>query len=177
MFVIAGPPGCGKSTQVECLVGQGYGSASAGELLRQQASPEILAHMTMGELVDMDYTNALIAQALTHLTNSHGDAKVIIDGFPRAVEQAQWLLEEYGANLEHYVLLMASEATLMERLSGRGRDDDKYLAIQKRLEIFRNNIGPLLEYLSSQEIEIHKINAEQASETIAGDIKRALHLA
>ena len=177
MFIIAGPPGCGKSTQVQLFVDEGYGTVSAGELLRQHASPEIMAQISRGELVDIDYTNSLIAQALEHLANSHGDGRVVLDGFPRVLEQARWLLEEREVILDAYVLLMADEYVLMQRLSERSRADDQFQAIQQRLELFRRNIAPLMDYLATQRVDIHEINAEQSTASIAADIRRALNLA
>ena len=177
MFIIAGPPGCGKSTQVQLFADEGYGTASAGGLLRRNASPDVMAQISRGELVDIAYTNSLIGQALDRLTASHGDGRVVLDGFPRALEQARWLLEERGVVLDGYILLMADERVLMQRLSERSRDDDQFQAIQQRLEIFRHNTTPLLEYLTAQQIGIHEINAEQSTASIAADIRRALSLA
>ena len=176
MFAIAGPPGSGKSTQLQVFSSAGYGIASIGDLLRQHAPPNVLAQISCGQLVDLDYTNSLMDQALTHLRTSHGDTRVVLDGFPRAVYQAQWLLEEYRAPLAQYVVLMAPEAILLERLMARGRNDDNHEAIQNRLNVFVHNMPLLLDYLNSQRVEIYKINAEQSTNSITKDIKEALKL-
>ena len=176
MFAIAGPPGSGKSTQLQAFRSAGYGIASAGTLLRQHAPADVLAQMTQGRLVDINYTNSLMNEALVRLRTSHGDTRVVLDGFPRAVQQAKWLLEEYRAPLTHYIVLMAPEAALLERLIGRGRDDDNHEAIQSRFDAFAQNMPSLLDYLNSQRVEICKISAEQSVDTITRKIQEALKL-
>ena len=116
MLVIAGPPGCGKSTQVQLLAKAGYGTASAGELLRTHAPANILAQINKGEIVDIDYTNSLVGQALAQLTDDYGPDKIVLDGFPRAVGQATWLLEDYQAKIKTYILLSGDSAIFQQRL-------------------------------------------------------------
>ena len=177
MYSLAGPPGCGKSTQVDLLKQQGYGATSAGGLLREHASEEVIKQMLRGELADHNYTNSLIGQALDLLLESHGNQRIILDGYPRAVEQARWLLEDYQANLEAYLLLVASDQCLIGRLTNRQRVDDQTGVITRRIEVYKKNIKPLLNYYQQHGIPVYEINAEQGVEAIFNDVRKVLKLA
>ena len=176
MIVIAGAPGCGKSTQVELLTKLGYQAVSASRVLRQNASEKVLAQMARGELVDIDYTNQLIGRALDKLSAEFGYGRIVLDGFPRALAQAVWLLETYPAKLTTYVLLEASRATLKTRLGQRQRADDHPDAIDRRLDLFTQNTQPLLDYLTNQQIVVLRISAEQSVAAIAAEIRTKLEL-
>src|SRR6476660_1363675 len=91
MIVFFGPAGAGKSVQGQMLAArQGWRWLSAGQLLRDTRDPELFAQMQTGGLVDPAKVNALMGDAIARATNIN---RVIIDGFPRQMAQAEWLVE------------------------------------------------------------------------------------
>ncbi len=174
MYSLTGGPGTGKSTQVEFLQKEGCVSVSAGGLLRQRAPKDIVDRMLEGELADNDYTNLLIGQALDEFLKTQPDCKIILDGYPRVVVQAHWLMETYRADLKACIFLKASEECLFERLSSRNRADDQVEAIRRRLDIYRQNIGYLLDYYRQIGVSIYEIDAERSIDEIHQDIRGVL---
>lgn len=174
MYSLAGPPGSGKSTHVQALVVDGMIPVSAGTLLRQQAPADILAEMNRGRLANHDYTNSLIKQALDGLVREHGWEKIILDGYPRAVIQARWFLEDYGARLQKCLLLRAPDEFLIQNLLSRGRADDVRDSIQNRLTIFKENTAEVLTYYATKGIPVVEISADQPLEDVLEDIRRVL---
>ena len=176
MYSLTGGPGTGKSTQVELLQEKGRISVSAGGLLRQRAPKDIVDRMLKGELADNDYTNLLIGQALDEFLKTQPNCKIILDGYPRVVVQARWLIEIYRADLQACIFLKASEECLFERLSSRHRADDQAEAIRRRLDIYGQNIGHLLDYYRQVGVPIYEIDAERSIDEIHQDIGRVLKL-
>jgi adenylate kinase len=100
IILLMGAPGSGKGTQSSILESQfGFTCISTGAMLRQEARQDTPAGfrlrqtMASGELVD-DATvcGAVASQIRTLTAQSRGaNANLIIDGFPRTVEQAKCL--------------------------------------------------------------------------------------
>ncbi|MCY3804548.1 MAG: nucleoside monophosphate kinase [Candidatus Saccharibacteria bacterium] len=178
MYSITGPPGSGKSTQVEILANQGWQVIGAGSLLRQYAPSEILDNITKGNLANNDYTNQLIGQRIDQLRRQGiSDNQLILDGYPRVLVQAQWLLQTYKAQLKTCLFLEASEEVLIKRLLLRGRTDDTQSSIKKRFQIYNQSMSEVIGYFQTLNIEITQINADQSIEAIAQEIKGVLSFA
>ena len=99
VFVLGGP-GSGKGTQCEQLVSKyGFTHFSAGDLLRAEVASgsdqgkELEAIMKEGKLVPSRVTIGLLKKAIA---TSDG-TKFLIDGFPRALDQAEMFEEEVCA--------------------------------------------------------------------------------
>ena len=120
MILFFGPVGAGKSTQAELLVDRfGYNWISTGKMFRETTDPEMIAYLKTGKLVSDEQTEKLVAETFTDLDLSN----VILDGFPRNVNQAQWLRKQnYAIDLGIVIELDADEA--VARMQQRGRDDD-----------------------------------------------------
>ena len=174
MYSLAGPPGSGKSTHVKALAADGFVAISAGQILRQLASPEVIEQMNKGQMVDYAYTNSLMAQGLNKLRTQYRQADILLDGYPRADVQAAWLIEEYGAKLRACVILDADNDFLTANLLRRGRSDDRKEAIEKRIQIFRKNVEPLIEYYQRKGISVHRIPSNQPLEKVLADIRGVL---
>ncbi len=152
-IVFIGPPGAGKGTQAERLV-ETYRLAhlSTGDMLRaaRDAQTEVGRkagqYMSRGQLVPDDIILHLIAERLQEPDCRKG---YLLDGFPRTIAQAEALdrmLAEQNTPLDVVLELQVPEAELFERLAGRGRTDDKPEVIQQRLEAYRRQTEPLLDY-------------------------------
>lgn len=159
MIIFFGPAGAGKSVQGQILAARhGWRWLSAGQLLRDSRDPKIIEQMRSGGLVRVEYINSIMSEAIKRAKDID---KVILDGFPRQLEQAQWLVEgdiEHKRDINLAVVLEVPRAELEKRLKLRGRIDDTPDAIEERLNIYRLEIYPILSYLTAQKVKISHID-------------------
>jgi adenylate kinase len=127
-LALFGPPGAGKGTQAKRLAERhGLAHLSTGDLFRAAitaGSPlgeQVSGLLRDGLLVPDDVTNAVVAERLSEL----GHDRFVLDGFPRTVPQAEWLLDHldaHGAPLDAVVALVVPDDRIVGRLSRRRTD-------------------------------------------------------
>ena len=125
-IVLLGPPGVGKGTQAEIIARTtGLPHISSGDLFRENIKNATdlgklaQSFMNKGLLVPDDVTIGMIRDRLSRPDCTAG---ALLDGFPRTTVQAEALeklLAEFGGRVNYVPYIAASEATLVERLSGR----------------------------------------------------------
>ena len=156
-LVLLGPPGAGKGTQAEKLAEKlQIPHLSTGELFRANIGNgtklglEAKRYLDAGDLVPAELTNEMVDD---RLSKSDLDAGFILDGYPRSVQQAQALhdmLERRGIQLDAVLEFRVPEDTLFERLKARGRADDTDDVIRNRMNVYRDETAPLIEYYTSE---------------------------
>jgi len=159
MIIFFGPAGAGKSVQGQMLAARhGWRWLSSGQLLRDTHNPELIAGMATGQLANTDTVNKVMGEALQRAADIK---RVILDGFPRELSQAEWLVAsepEHQRSIGLVVVLEVPRDELFARLKVRGRADDTPEAIEERLAIYRKEIYPILDYLAGQNIRIAHID-------------------
>lgn len=159
MIVFFGPAGAGKSVQGQILAARnGWRWLSAGQLLRDTHDLDVIRQMQTGQLVEPAKVNELMGEAIKR---SHNITRVILDGFPREMSQAKWLVEHkshHGRDIDLVIVLEVPKSELLKRLEVRGRVDDTPDAIDERLKIYRTEIYPILTYLTEQSVNIAHID-------------------
>ena len=125
-LVLMGMPGAGKGTQAARLAERlGVTHLSTGDILREAVKEEtplgLKAKDTIasGKLMPDELIGDMISERLDRADVERG---FILDGFPRTVVQVAILdrvLTQRGVGLDRVVLLGASEAEIVRRLSGR----------------------------------------------------------
>lgn len=159
MIVFFGPAGAGKSVQGQMLAARnGWRWLSAGQMLRDTRDIELLKQMQTGQLVDPEKVNELMGESIKRAENID---RVILDGFPRQMSQAKWLIEHkshHGRDIQLVVVLEVPKSELLKRLEVRGRIDDTPEAIDERLRIYRTEMYPILSYLTEQHVNIVHID-------------------
>jgi len=123
--LLLGAPGVGKGTQAKRLMDEfGIPQISTGDLLREHRRNRtplgMMADelMATGKLVPDDLVNQMVASRLSEPDTHRG---YILDGFPRTLNQAEWL----DAQLVHSTLpvvgisIVVPERILLERITGR----------------------------------------------------------
>jgi adenylate kinase len=134
-IILFGPPGSGKGTQSEKLIGKyGLKHLSTGDLLRSEITRqttlglEAKSIMDRGQLVPDAVVVGMIRSALDANPDANG---FLFDGFPRTVAQSEaldQLLLEKQNEIAVVLALEVSEEELVHRLLNRGltsgRSDD-----------------------------------------------------
>jgi adenylate kinase len=186
--VIFGPPGSGKGTQA-ALVQKSFGMdhLSTGEILRAEVahgSPvghEAARIMAAGDLVPDDLITHIVKR---RLGRAHSPAGVLLDGFPRTVEQAKALdamLAKQGRKVDFVIAIDVPENILVQRLIKRaaaeGRADDNRKAIAERMHEYRTLTEAVLEHYRGRRIRVIEIagvgEVEAVFERIQKELSRA----
>jgi len=185
-IVLLGAPGSGKGTQGERLAERlGVPHVASGELLRAHVAAktalgvEVAGSLARGDLVPDDVVLAVVGEALTGPAAADG---YILDGFPRTraqAERAHELALERGidADAAVYLSLEEDDDVARRRLAGRaggGRVDDADAGvIEHRLQLFHDNMRPILDYYRERGILV-TVDAAQPVETVTEAILAAL---
>jgi len=159
MIVFFGPAGAGKSVQGQILAARmGWRWLSAGQLLRDTKDVDLLHTMHEGKMVPHGTITKIMGEAISKASDIN---QLILDGFPRQLNQAQWLVDsqpDHGRAVKLVVVLEVPREELLKRLAIRGRADDTPDAIDERLSIYRQEMYPILNYVTEQKIPVVHID-------------------
>ena len=125
-IILLGAPGAGKGTQAVLIAEKlGLAHIASGDLFRQeQASGSELgniakSYMEKGQLVPDEVTVKMILGRIAAPDCAKG---ILLDGFPRTLEQAKALdeaLVKEGKSISMVLYIKVSDEELLRRLSGR----------------------------------------------------------
>ncbi|WP_204247157.1 adenylate kinase [Arthrobacter alpinus] len=147
-MLIIGPPGSGKGTQAERIVGElGIVAISTGDIFRANVKGETplgleaKKYMDNGDFVPDSVTNRMVRDRLAQSDVADG---FLLDGYPRTSPQVDELDDILGSadlSLDIVLQLTADDEELVKRLLNRaletGRSDDTESVIRHRLDLYR----------------------------------------
>lgn len=164
MIILFGLAGTGKGTQAKALSEFfGWRTFSVGQVIRDTGKYADLTNN--GNLIPDDDVIKLMTEQIEKATAE--GFNVILDGYPRTEYQAKWLMEHMRDDIEGAIILEVPKEELYERLELRGREDDKSKeAIDRRWDIFEQNIYPILEQLKQHNIPVKKVDGVGAVEDV-----------
>jgi adenylate kinase len=175
-LVFLGPPGSGKGTQARLLSERlGLRAIGMGDILRAAVrgdtplGKQVKQYLHSGQLAPDDLVNEVVADLFRR---EDRPTKFVLDGYPRTLPQAasfEKVLTQAGQSLNCAVLFTVPDEELVRRLGGRrlaeGRVDDMAETVQKRLELYRSNMAPLVEHFRREGL-LHEIDATADVETV-----------
>lgn len=175
MIVFFGQPGAGKTTQGKILAAnQGWCWIAAGQLLRESVDPEITKILKEGKLVSPEVIIELIGGALEKNSDCEN---IIIDGFARCVEQAEWLIDQASAfnrTVDAIIVIDIPKDALIKRLTDRGRSDDTPEVIEQRLNVYNEETHPVLEYFDKRGVKVVHIDGIGTEEEVNARVMKEL---
>lgn len=175
MIILMGVAGAGKSMQGKILADEhGYAWISTGEILRVLVTGRRRQEMLEGKLLS-DTEMVAILDKVFDLIDT--DQEFVLDGFPRTVVQADWLLEQTRRGrfkLTAVIHLTASQEIVRERLVKRARLDDTDEAISKRFQEYNSVTVPIIEHFKHLGVAICEIDAGSSAREVHDAILKCL---
>ena len=152
LFLIIGAPGSGKTTDASMIakMNESIAHYSTGDLLRAEVASgselgkKIDSFISAGNLVPLEIVVGTITSAIKQSSKDF----IIIDGYPRSIEQMTKLDEVLKGDdeieLSAVVEVAVSENTAKERVLGRARGaDDNEQVFYNRMKVFNEPIGEI----------------------------------
>lgn len=168
-----GLPACGKGTQAQYLEQVGYETVPMSEILsglRDPDSPDLVA-------------DEIAIPALSRHVSGMSSTKLLFDGFPRTVSQADFAMDQNGDSIRtRFIVFRVSEEVVLDRLFGpdakdRGRPDDTPEIVRERIALFWKNTDPILNHIKRRAPgTIFEVNGVGSLEEVRDCIFSALGL-
>ena len=181
LFLIIGAPGSGKTTDAEIIAQNNpelISHYSTGDMLRAEAASGseigkiIKERIDNGKLVPVE----IAAQTIITAIQNAPTPVVLVDGYPRSVEQMEalesFLAKTTDVTLKAVIEVVVSEAVAKERVLGRARgadDDEKVFA--HRMEVYIEPLSAIQEFYTQQN-KLHKISGERSVEEVVKEMEQ-----
>jgi adenylate kinase len=176
VIILFGVVGSGKSEQAKRLLAHlDCPYISTSTLLREHLTPERRAAMAAGRLVNDEDIFDLLGPAL--LAAEADKLECILDGAPRSVGQAKWLIDKLKKNevkLTAIIHLKVSKDVVLGRLHNRHREDDQDEIIRQRFADYDQITTPVLDYLEEQGYQVDDVDGEKSPDEVETQIKEVL---
>ena len=174
-IVMLGGPGSGKSTYTEYLIRHfQINHIYPGGMLRKEVEnnteigkrvKEILAK---GQFVPNDIVLDLIKKSVSESPNGY-----VLDGWPRYMQQVRDM-EASNIGVDFAVYLDVSREEVLKRLLARGRADDTEEIINNRIDLYKRETGPVVEYFRDKQGFLEIKAQGDTPENIANNIIRRI---
>ena len=201
-IILLGAPGEGKGTQATRIEEEfGLTHVSTGDIFRRHMRQETpigkkaRSYIKKGQLVPDEVTIELVRTTLEELGNNN----FMLDGFPRNINQAEALGKT--SNIDCVIDISVDFGVLMDRICGRRsclecgytthisvcpdgtcpkcgselvqRMDDKEETVKQRLEVYKNETAPLVEYYTRLG-KLRTVNGMKSPDEVFEEIKKVL---
>ncbi|PAF53359.1 adenylate kinase [Helicobacter sp. 13S00482-2] len=180
LFLIIGAPGSGKTTDAELIAkncSDKIAHYSTGDLLRAEVASGseqgklIESFTSKGNLVPLDIVVSTIIAAIKSTTKE----VILIDGYPRSVEQMEALDNELKSqsdvSLVSVIEVNVSESVARDRVLGRARGaDDNVEVFNNRMKVYTDPLKEIQEFYVQKNI-LKKINGERSIQEIVSEMQ------
>ncbi|NPA04302.1 MAG: adenylate kinase [Epsilonproteobacteria bacterium] len=181
LFLIIGAPGSGKTTDAQMIAKRNSDKIahySTGDLLRAEVAKgtplgaTIASYIDNGKLVPLEIVMDTIKGAIL---NSDKEI-ILIDGFPRSVEQMEALDKMLEQNplikLNSVIEVEVSEDTARERVLGRARGiDDNEEVFNNRMKVYLEPLEAIEKHYQEKGL-LKKIDGERTIDQIVKEMEQ-----
>lgn len=188
ILVVYGPEGSGKGTQAK-LLGERFGLPvyTTGDLVREAAANDKgeIGKRAKKVLLEGKYLpDKDVCRLLSVKFESRLETGFVLDGFPRTLNQAQFLIAELAKSnlkLDRVVYLKLSTAESVNRLLKRKRKvfsssnilHDDPIRVKQRLSVYHKEEKDILQFFRGKDLLL-TINGNQPVEKVYKDILKGL---
>ena len=150
-IIMLGGPGSGKSTYTEYLIKHfNITHIYPGGMLRKEVEKgseigkQVKSIIDRGEFVPNQIVLDLITKKVEQSPQGY-----VLDGWPRYMQQVEDM-EKAEIGYDYAVFLDVSREEVLRRLLARGRADDTEEIINNRIELYKKETGPVVEYMRNR---------------------------
>jgi adenylate kinase len=184
LFLIIGAPGSGKTTDAEIIAernSERITHYSAGEMFRSEVASGsdrgrlIDSYISKGNIVPIDIAIETIVGAIKKAPTD----TVIIDGYPRSVEQMseldKYLSNEANVELTGVIEVVVSEDVARDRVLGRARGaDDNDSVFNNRMNVYTEPLAEIQQFYDEKKL-LKTIDGERTIEAIVDEMESLIN--